>query len=92
MCVERRYARLAAACDAAVGDRTIRFRGLLHIGVVDVDTDSRRHCDRLAVEEHVEMRVDVISQEFLRLGLQSGYDCPLERIGRGGPEDCRIGI
>jgi hypothetical protein len=92
MGVKGRDAGLAASRDAAVGDRAVRVLGPLHLGVVDVDPDCRRHRDRLAIDEDVQMRVDVMDQELLALGLQPGCECPFEGIRRGGPEDGRIHI
>src|SRR5687768_18443149 len=85
MSVERRDARLATPLDAAISDRTVRILEPLNLGVVNVDPDSRWHRDRLAIDEDVQMRMHVVDQNLLPLGLQSGCDRPLERTLRRRP-------
>src|SRR5215213_6256557 len=63
MGVEGRDAGLAASRDAAVGGRTVSVLEPLHLGVVDVDPDRRGHRDRLAIDEDIQMRMDVMAQE-----------------------------
>jgi hypothetical protein len=92
MGVQGRDARSAATGDAAVGDSAVRVLEPLHLGVVDVDRDPRRHHDRLTIDEDVQMRVRVMDQELLALRLQSGCDRSSEGIVRGAPEDAGIGI
>ena len=78
--MEGRDARLGAHLDAAVVDEPSRSWTAARPGILDVDPDSRRNQDRLAVDEDIQVRVHVIGQELLRLGFQPGLDRPLHRI------------
>ncbi len=62
---------------------------VVDLGVLDVDPDPGRDQDLLAVDEHVQVGVDVVVRVLLRRGLQAGRDRALERIRRRGPEECR---
>ena len=55
-----------------------------HLRIVDVDADPRRNGDRLAVDEDIEMRVDVIGPAFARPGLETRPrpPVPADLVGR----------
>jgi hypothetical protein len=78
---------LVAHLDAAIRHRAIGLVEPAHLGVLDVDPDRRGDLDRLAVEEDVEVGMDVIDQELLGRGLQAGSERALERVRRRGPEE-----
>ena len=82
--MEGRDAPPVAQVDAPVSDRAIGLVEPAHSGVVDLDPDPRRHRDRLAVHEHVEVGVDMIGEELLRLRLQAGLHRQVHRIGGAG--------
>jgi hypothetical protein len=75
--VEGRDARLVAHLDAAVRTHVVEIRDLR---VLDVDPDPRGHDDRLAVDEDVQVGVDVVDPILLGSRLETGLDRALERV------------
>src|SRR2546423_1536113 len=62
--VQRRNARVDAKPDAPVCRRAVRLFSPLNAGIVDVDPDSRRHDHACAVDEDVEVGVDVMDESL----------------------------